>query len=186
MRGQMHFRMLISGNHRVRSILAATALYLGGSGIIQAVAREKPYASPASKGGYRITAIRGFLYYQSTGKFGDIDILSGKVSLRNSFVGEADGETPSGATLILIDLEGPDFARGVPNTLVVKASARIGSREAGAADLRIKDFYSSSRQIAVPFIVYGGPCEPLHISAALVGVQEKMNLSAVAPFSCGE
>jgi hypothetical protein len=116
----------------------------------------------------------------------DADILTGKVALRNIFIGEGEDGTPSGATLILADLEGPDFARGAPQSLYLNVVARAGARELGTARLRVRDFASASGRVSLPVLIYGAGCEPVRIVAKLDGIQDTAEVSATAPFSCGD
>ncbi len=163
---------------------------LGSSRSTPSAAATDKAGAPSTKttvaNSYRIKGMRAYLYHQEKAAFGDDDILTGTVALRNVFIGEGNDETPSGATLVLVDLEGPDFARSVPQTLYLNINARAGRREMGSARLRVKDFFSSSSRVSVPFILYGGPCEPLHIVASLNGIRDSQPISAIAPFNCGE
>lgn len=161
----------------------------GGSTAASDAARQgqdRRLKKPAPSAVYRIASLRAYLYYHEIGKFGDADILTAKVALRNIFIGEGDDGTPSGAMLILADLEGPGFARGVSQALYLNVVAREGARELGSARLRVREFWSGAGRVSLPVLIYGTRCEPVRIVAKLEGVPDTAEVSATAPFSCGE
>jgi hypothetical protein len=133
-----------------------------------------------------VKSIRGYLYYQERGTFDDADILTGKVALRNVFIGEGDALTPSGAVLILVDVEGPDFAKSIPPSAFLRVDARSGGRQAVSVRVRLGDLYSGSRHISVPVLVYGAFCSELRIKVHIEGVKGGDAVTATAPFTCGE
>jgi hypothetical protein len=168
------------------SVVGAMALGLAAAARGDTPGTQPPLVKKPVAAEYQIKSLRAYLYYQERGRFDDQDILTGKVALWNVLIGGGDSLAASGATLIHVDIEGPDFAKSVPPAALLIVDARSGGRQVGAARVRLKEFFSESGRVAIPVIVHGSLCKDLRITARLEGVKNGRVTTATAPFACGE
>jgi hypothetical protein len=135
---------------------------------------------------YQIAAMRAMLFYSDSGTFSP-DLLSyrGLVNLWNVPANQRlDHEIggPSNATLVMIEVRGPiesyDPGRRVDFRAISGKKVLLH---------RASDIYLSARGVGyVAFWLQGTGCEPIQLSARLIGQAEASMHSATIPFRCGE
>lgn len=155
--------------------------------VMSSAAAQTGVPSPVlqRRGRYQVTRLRAFLYYHESGTFSKANILTGKVPLRNIIIGEGEDESPSDSMLLLVDVQGPGFMT-TPLSLALKVTARTKTAELASVRLLVSDFRSEAGRISIPVLVYGNRCEPVHVTATLEPSAGQPEVTAVAPFSCGE
>lgn len=132
--------------------------------------------------GKRIAAVRAYLFYQETGTFGDVDLFGDFVALWNSPIGEGAAESPSGATLVLVDLLG-DFGGDARLEATFTSDGSRPRRES----VELSSFFSETTKRTVPFVVYGTGCDPLTMLMRLVGEEgDEETTVRELQFRCGE
>jgi hypothetical protein len=147
-----------------------------------------PASLAAPPPAHTITAIRAVLYHQRTGDFDTTDVTNPGVALWNTEIGEGVARTPSGATLVLVQVTGAPLPGGeVPGH--VRLTVRIGSTEVYSDSVTLRTFFTEHRSMWIPFLVYDPtPCTPWKLTATLVNASgaAESTLSKSIPFACGE
>jgi hypothetical protein len=146
--------------------------------------------SPALAGGAEneslsIESITAHFYYHGTSTFGQEDIASGKLPLRNSIIGEGAAEHPSSTTLVMVSLSRcsscPE-ARSLEFTAVDAEGKKLTE-----TSVLLSSYFSQRTRITIPFLLYGTGCTSVEVRAAVVGVDGARSESTAAlPFACGE
>lgn len=133
---------------------------------------------------YRITAIKAMLFYDGTGTFSRDVLAKPDFSFWNTIIGEGDAESPSNSTLVLIEVGGNpspneaapsrkvEFTAATPRGVLLKRASHIGLFANGK-------YYSA-------FWLYDTGCQPIKITARILGQANASTMTRSIPFSCGE
>lgn len=132
----------------------------------------------------KITAIRAQLFYETNGKFSQ-DILAAKdFALWNTIIGEGSAEAPSSSTFVTVEISGKDVPVG---SLKVEIIATGNKNRLIQRKLTGVEIYDNRTKFIAPFWLYDTGCEPVKISARLVGKGAPATVVAkTIPFACGE
>jgi hypothetical protein len=133
---------------------------------------------------YRITDVRAHLFYSGEGTLsGNLIGSKGIGSLWNTIIGEGGSGGASSATLIIVEISGKPGSYGGRSS--VELAVRGSTKEVFRRTQQL-DVLSDKGKAYVGFWLYGTGCDPLRISARLVG-SSKSNASTIEiPFHCGE
>jgi hypothetical protein len=177
-----HFREATAMSSRqfncaLRVVCATLALF--------AITARAQTAKP-NHSSYRVAAIRAMLFYTDSGTFSpDLLTYKGLINLWNVPANQrADHEIggPSNATLVVIEIRGPSDSY-IPNR-------RVDFRATTAKKVlshRSSDIYLSGTGVGyLAFWLTDTGCEPIQLSARLIGQAEASRQSAEIPFHCGE
>lgn len=145
------------------------------------VAVAKPRAKTAP---YKIAAIQAKLFYDSNGTFSRDVLAAPKFTFWNTVIGEGDAEAPSSATLVVVEVQGEggtagDGARKV--NLTVTAGRRVLLNRTNSIGL-----FTTGGKFYAAFWVYDTGCQPLKLTAKIVGQMPALSKTATVPFACGE
>ncbi|MDT5120759.1 MAG: hypothetical protein QOC96_241 [Acidobacteriota bacterium] len=146
----------------------------------QAVTIHKSPAAPP----FKITAIKAMLFYDGKGTFSDDILTQPHLALWNTIIGEGSAGSPSNSTLVLVEVSGqydPDKAT-LNRKVAFTATAAKKVMLQRMADIYIgKDgkFYAA-------FWLYDTGCEPIKLSARIVGQSQPSAMTKTIPFKCGE
>ena len=147
---------------------------------------EQP--SPAEAQGHSnpIRSLKAYAYLHARGEFGRDDLVPGKLALWNTPFGEGDISSPSGVTLVMVELERPSSE--LRFTMQLRLTAEANGQPLLKQDLRLGLFNGDSKTITIPFLIYGTGCETLALRAEILGGEAlpERTLSAEVPFGCGE
>lgn len=139
----------------------------------------------AAQDKYQIQAVRAYFYYHETGDYSTDDLVANHISPWNSIIGEGPAGQASSAILILVEIAGPSFVSGTKGTVELKAATSV--KTLLQQKVPLGTFFSESRKIVIPFIVYGTGCEKLHLTASIVTpTGGKHSRTADIAFECGE
>lgn len=132
----------------------------------------------------RITAVRAQLFYETNGKFSP-DVLTAKeFSLWNTIIGEGSAESPSTSTFVTVEISGKNVAVG---SLKVEITATGNKNRVIQKRLIGVELYDERTKFFAPFWLYDTGCEPIKISARLVGKGAPATVvRKTIPFACGE
>ena len=133
--------------------------------------------------GFSIADVEARLYYHETGSFGDDDVASGRVALRNTTIGSGDALSPSSALLVLVSVEG---CFTCPTKDVLELDAQNDARkEQWSSSTQLSAYFTSKGRAVIPFLIHETGCEPLILIAKIPG-SASAPVSATVPFQCGE
>ncbi len=128
-----------------------------------------------------LVGIQAKLYYPATATFSRNILAEPRFALWNTIIGAGDAESPSNATLVLVDLRGAPGTYGERTTVRLRAVA--GSRVLVNRAAQLSEFGPDGRQ-AVGFWIYGTGCEAVDLTATLSLRSDSVR--ARIPFECGE
>jgi len=137
---------------------------------------------------YHITEIRAHLYYQETGGFDTTDLISDtSVALWNTNFGQGN-DNASGATLVLVRVDGNWTSWGTKPHLLVRVEFDSGGPVLSERNVDLRSLFSERHSVWVPYIVYGTGCGTIRITATLLDEHALTldTLSKTIPFECGE
>ena len=133
---------------------------------------------------YKITAIKAMLFYDGKGTFSRDVLAKSDFTFWNTVIGEGDAEGLSNSTLVLVEISGNpspneaspprkiEFTATASGKVVLKRASDIGLFTDGK-------FYAG-------FWLYDTGCQPIKISARIIGQTQPSSMSKTIPFKCGE
>jgi hypothetical protein len=129
----------------------------------------------------RLVGIQAKLYHPSTATFSRDLLADPPFALWNTVIGEGEAESPSNATLVLVELSGTagDYGNGSSVRLRASAAGRVLVNRAA----RLSAFGADGRQF-VAFWIYDSGCETIDLTASLS--MRSATVRARIPFACGE
>jgi len=138
-------------------------------------------AAPVAFG---LAGIHAHLFYEPLGKIDERDLVTDKIGLWNTIIGEGDAEAPSSTTMVTVDVAGPSFPTGTKGTIsfVAKSEKRLLRRET----VKLEEFFSEGSKLSIPFVVVGTGCGTLKIDVELSMKGSKSRLSKTLEYPCGE
>ena len=139
---------------------------------------------PQTKIAPKIVAIRAQLFYDATGTFSQ-DVLSQKdLALWNTIIGEGSAGAASTSTLVTVEISGRNVAVGATK---VEITATGNKGRLIQKRLIAVDIYDERTKFVAPFWLYDTGCEPIKITARLIGVgTPRTAVTKTIPFACGE
>ncbi|HEX8903660.1 MAG TPA: hypothetical protein VF771_02320 [Longimicrobiaceae bacterium] len=162
---------------RKTRVLAAAAL-LAVAALAGPDADARPAHAPPA---YRLS-LRAMLFYNDRGTFSP-DLIAHPVSLWNTIIGEGQSGGPSNATMIVAVVSG-EGGSYVPERKVA-LTVTEGGRTILQRTVETTVLNQQGRGY-VAFWVYDTGCEPLRLSARIVGQTPSTPVTARIPFACGE
>lgn len=133
---------------------------------------------------YKISAIKAMLFYDGKGTFSRDVLAKPDFTFWNTVIGEGDAEGASNSTLVMVEISGnpsPNEAsppRKIEFTAV--ASGKVTLKRASDIGLFTDGkFYAG-------FWLYDTGCQPIKISARIIGQTQPSSMSKTIPFKCGE
>ncbi len=133
---------------------------------------------------YKINAIKAMLFYDGKGTFSRNVLATPDFTFWNTIIGEGDAEGPSNSTLVLVEITGnpspnePLPSRKIEFTAV--ASRKILLKR--TTDI----FLGDSGKFYAAFWPYDTGCQPIKITARIIGQSLPSSMSKTIPFACGE
>jgi hypothetical protein len=134
---------------------------------------------------YKITAIKAMLYYEQKGTFSRDILAAPEMTLWNTIIGEGGAGSPSGSTMVVVEVtgkaegDGPSPPRKVE--LTATASGKVLLKR--AVDIGLLEetgkFYGA-------FWLYDTGCNRIKLSARVVGQTQPSAMTKFIPFQCGE
>jgi hypothetical protein len=133
---------------------------------------------------YLITDVRAQLFYSRDGAFSENLVGSKKArSLWNTPIGEGGAGAASTATLIVVEVSGKpgSYAEDRSVELTVRGSKKELFRRKQELEL-----LSDKGKVYLGFWLYDTGCDPLKVSARLIGQDNQSQRAIEIPFLCGE
>jgi hypothetical protein len=165
---------------RVRFVAFSFIILLALASSLEAITKHKATAPPP----FKITVIKAMLFLEGTGTFSEDILTQPNLALWNTIIGEGSAGSPSNSTLVMVEVSGQyDPNAAAPNRKVeftATAANKILLKK--LADIRIgKDgrYYAA-------FWLYDTGCDPVKLSARIVGQSQPSAMSKTIPFKCGE
>ena len=138
---------------------------------------------------YTIADIRAHLYYQESGTFDTTNITSeASPTLWNTIIGEGGAKSPSGATLVLVRVDGSWLSGAHPPRLRVTVRGDSGGPVLLQQTATLSALFTERPSVWVPFIAFGTGCRVVRVSPALLDARggTQSTLERSIPFECGE
>ena len=169
-------------NNRDRSSRLLTALFMGL--IIFAANLDGIARAPATPP-YKITAIKAKLFYDGSATFSRDVLAKPDFAFWNTIIGEGDAEGPSNSTLVLVEVSGRPSLNEPPPSRRVEFTAISSGKVLINRNTDIGLFGENGKFYAA-FWLYETGCQPIKISARIVGQPQPSSLTKTIPFACGE
>ena len=136
-----------------------------------------------TKTALKITAVRAQLFYDTKGTFSS-DVLAKKdFAFWNTIIGKGDAGFPSSSTFVTVEVSGTDHKGDLPK---VELTA-TGNKGKLLLKKMIDVDLLGRTQFYAPFWLYNTGCEPIKLSARLIGKNvSAKSLIKTIPFACGE
>ncbi|MEO6391317.1 MAG: hypothetical protein ABIP75_05650 [Pyrinomonadaceae bacterium] len=153
------------------------------AGILLTSVAPVPAAAQEITGPFRITGIQAKLYYDGAATFSRDVLAAPEFSFWNTIIGEGDAEGPSNSTLVLVEVSGTDATMATPTRrieLIAVAGRRVLLRRAVDIGLFAKGKYYAA------FWLYDTGCQPVKLTARILGQPRRSILVKNIPFKCGE
>jgi len=134
---------------------------------------------------YKISAIKAMLFYDGKGTFSRDVLARPDFTFWNTIIGEGDAEGPSNSTLVLVEVTGnpspnePSPSRKVE--FIAVASRKILLKR--TTDIGL---FGDNGKFYTAFWLYDTGCQPVKITARIIGQSQPSSMSKTIPFACGE
>ena len=134
---------------------------------------------------YKIAAIKAMLFYDGKGTFSRDVLAKPDFTFWNTIIGEGDAEGPSNSTLVLVEVTGnpspnePSPPRKVEFTAVASGKILLKRR----TDIGL---FGDSGKFYAAFWLYDTGCQPVKVTARIIGQSQPSSMSKTIPFACGE
>lgn len=142
-----------------------------------------PLAAQEITAPFSITGIQAKLYYDGTATFSRDVLAAPEFSFWNTIIGGGDAEGPSNSTLVLVEVSGTDATMATP-TRKVELTAVTGRRILLRRAVDIGIFANGKFYAA--FWLYDTGCQPVKLTARLLGQSRRSTTIKNLPFKCGE
>ena len=139
----------------------------------------------ASTAPYKITAIKAKLFYEGTGTFSRDVLSKPDFTFWNTIIGEGDAERPSNSTFVLVEVSGKPSPDEPPPSRKVEFTA-IGSGKVLMKRTIDIGLFGENGRFYAAFWLYDTGCQPIKVSARIVGQTQPSSLTKTIPFACGE
>jgi hypothetical protein len=167
--------------------LVAVAIIAGVAGFARAnePPRPAPDNAPHPATHYVIRGISAFPWYHDLGRFGQEDLLSGKVALWNVIIGEGGVAGAAKTTLVVVEVEGPSFLSSATGELVM--AARTSRATLAERSVAFSSLFTEKHTAFAPLLLYGTGCEFVTVTATLqVNGKAVGTMTRTIEFRCGE
>lgn len=143
-----------------------------------AASARTPDAAP-----YRLSGMRAQLFFSDRGALSANILGDTTLALWNTPIGEGSAGGPSTSTLVVVEVAGEAGAYEADRSVELTATAgtRVLLRRTQSLGV-----LSEAGRAYVAFLVYDTGCEPVRLSARLVGQTQAAARTAQVPFECGE
>lgn len=166
--------------HKLKRAILILAALLCLSEPIGMYAAQTQGSAPS----YKIAGIKAMLFYDDTGKFSRDVLAKPNFTFWNTVIGEGNAEGPSNSTLVLIELAG-DPTTSAPAVrkieLTATASGKVILKRTSSIGL-----FSRTGKFYAPFWLYETGCQPIKLTARVLGQSQPASLTRTIPFACGE
>ena len=159
----------------ITAVLFVITLDLSGSALIPV-----PATPP-----YKITAIQAKLFYSDKGTFSRNVLAKPDFGFWNTIIGEGDAEGPSDSTLVMVEVSGKNPEGEMPPTRKIELTAVATGKVLLKRAIEI-GIFSKDNKFYAGFWLYGTGCEPVKLTARIVGQSQPSSMSKTIPFECGE
>lgn len=138
---------------------------------------------------FKITAIKAMLYFEQTGTFSKDVLANPDFAFWNTIIGEGDAGSPSSSTLVLVEVTGEvgayEASRKIEFTATYKPNGRI-AREQTIKRISEVNIMSEKGKFYAPFWLYETGCNPVRLTARIVGQGQASLIKNAIRFKCGE
>ena len=134
---------------------------------------------------YKITAIQAKLFYSDKGTFSRNVLAKPDFGFWNTIIGEGDAEGPSDSTLVIVEVSGKTSEGDVPPTRKIELTAMATGKVLLKRAIEV-GIFSHDHKFYAAFWLYGTGCEPVKLTARIVGQTQPSSMSKTIPFACGE
>lgn len=134
---------------------------------------------------YKITAIQAKLFYYDKGTFSRNVLAKPDFALWNTIIGEGDAEGPSDSTLVLVEVTGESSEGERQPLRKVELTALAGGKVLLKRAIEV-GLFSNDHKFYAAFWLYDTGCEPVKLTARMVGQPQASLMSKTIPFNCGE
>ena len=134
---------------------------------------------------YKITSIQAKLFYHDKGTFSRNVLAKPDFGFWNTIIGEGDAEGPSEATLVLVEVLGKSAESEAAPSRKVELTAVAGGKVLVKRAIQV-GLFSDDHKFYAAFWLYDTGCEPVKLTARIVGQSQPSSMSKTIPFECGE
>jgi hypothetical protein len=134
---------------------------------------------------YKVTAIQAKLFYSDKGTFSRDVLAKPDFGFWNTIIGEGDAEGPSDATLVLVEVSGKSLEGEMQPSRKVELTAVAKGKVLLKRALNV-GLFSDDHKFYAAFWLYDTGCEPVKLTARILGQPQPSLMSKTIPFECGE
>ena len=134
---------------------------------------------------YKVTGIQAKLFYSDKGTFSRDVLAKPDFGFWNTIIGAGDAEGPSNSTLVLVEVSGRSSEGEMPPSRKVELTAVAKGKVILKRVLDI-GLFSDDHKFYAAFWLYDTGCEPVKLTARIVGQPQPSSMSKTLPFECGE
>lgn len=134
---------------------------------------------------YKITAIQAKLFYYDKGTFSRNVLAKPDFGFWNTIIGEGDADGPSDSTLVLVEVSGKSSEGEMPPSRKVELTAVARGKVLLKRAIEV-GLFSDDHKFYAAFWLYDTGCEPVKLTARIVGQSQPSSMSKTIPFECGE
>ncbi|HEV7796753.1 MAG TPA: hypothetical protein VGO73_01260 [Pyrinomonadaceae bacterium] len=129
--------------------------------------------------------MKAMLFYDGSATFSRDVLAKLEFTFWNTIIGEGDAEAPSNSTLILVEVTGNPSSNEAPPARKVELTAMASRKLLLKRTIDIGLFGDSDKFYAA-FWLYETGCEPVTLSARIVGQVQASSVTRKILFECGE
>lgn len=163
---------------RLVTLLSISLLVLFAK--LEAAGQRTPSPPP-----YKITAIKALLFYEGTATFSRDVLAKPDFTFWNTIIGEGDAEGPSSSTLVMVEVSGKPSPNDPLLSRKVEFTA-VAARKVLLKRTTVIGLFGDGGKFYAGFWLYDTGCEPIKVSARIIGQAQPSSVSKTISFACGE
>ena len=136
----------------------------------------------AQESPYKIVNIKAYLYFENKGTFSENILDNPNFILWNTIIGEGSAKSSSNSTMVVIEINGNPL-KHISQRIEFVAMENNKVKIKQILDFTIND--NNDKYFAV-FWLYNTGCNPIKISAKILGQKDDNKIETTIPFQCGE
>ena len=138
---------------------------------------------------FKIAAIKAMLFYEDKGTFSKDVLADPNFAFWNAIIGGGSAEGNSSATLVIVELSGKSESyepgRKIEFTATYKTSGKA-SHPVIVKRTSDSGIFNKQGKFFAAFWLYDTGCEPVKLSARILGQPQASSLTRTIDFRCGE
>jgi hypothetical protein len=145
------------------------------------VRAQKSKAKPVLP--YKIVSIKAFLFLNDQGTQSKKNVADPNVFLWNAIIGEGGAGGYTHETLVIVEIAGEKGSLNTNRKLIFTATEKGKIKLQRTSSIHI---LNDNGRYYLPYLLYDTGCEPLKLSAKIIGQNKPSIMERKINFECGE